>query len=143
MVVGNHANRFDHMGRFDPQVVLLCEPLHHPHVIDVGPIAGPATKGRRPQLDDLGTEHAVADDAGPTLVITQDQFDILHVRDQGAVFSASQLILPTTSCWWLDHRQHLAAHSLQTFGNMQVVEVGPLDLTLAREDGPDHLATDD
>ncbi|MNN87770.1 hypothetical protein D3C81_2053680 [compost metagenome] len=65
------------------------------------------------------------------------------MRDQGAVFSASQLILPTTRCRRFDQSQHLTADSLQTFGNVQVVKVGPLDLTLAREDGPDHLASDD
>ncbi|MNU04429.1 hypothetical protein D3C72_2488360 [compost metagenome] len=64
------------------------------------------------------------------------------MRNQRAVFSAGQLILPTTSCRRFNHRQHLAADSLQSFGNMQVVEVGPLDLTLARKDGTDHLATD-
>ncbi|MNN72980.1 hypothetical protein D3C81_1890610 [compost metagenome] len=37
----------------------------------------------------------------------------------------------------------MATDSLQTFGNVQVVEVGPLGLTLTREDRCDHLTTDD
>ena len=32
---------------------VLREPLHHSHVVDVRPIAGTATEGRGPELDDL------------------------------------------------------------------------------------------
>ncbi|MNI40887.1 hypothetical protein D3C73_951240 [compost metagenome] len=141
--MGNHTDRLNHMGCFDPQVVLLREPLHHPHVIDVRPVTGAAAKGSGPQLDDLGAEHAITDDAGPAFVIAQDQLNVLQMRDQRAVFGTGQLILPTTSCRRLDHRQHLAADSLQSFGNVQVVEIGPLDLALAGEDWRNHLATDD
>ncbi|MNF69905.1 hypothetical protein D3C84_517990 [compost metagenome] len=141
--MGNHADRLDHMGRLDPQVVLLREPLHHPHVIDVSPVAGAATIRCGPQLDDLGAEHAVTDDTGPALVIAQDQLDVLHMRDQGAVFGAGQLILPTTRCRRFDHRQYLAADSFQSLGNVQVVKVGPSDFPLARKDRCDYLAADD
>ncbi len=65
------------------------------------------------------------------------------MRDQGAVFGAGELVFPTTRCRRLDHRQHLTAHGLQTFGDVQVVEVGPLDLALAGEHRGDHLTADD
>ena len=76
------------------------------------------------------------------LVVSEDQFDVLHVRDQGAALAAGELIFPATGCRWADHGQHLAANRVEAFGDVQVVEVGPLVFTLNREDRRYYLTTD-
>lgn len=74
------ADRFNHMGGLNAEA-LLSQPLHHPHVVDVAPFPWHTAIRRSTKAHDLRAEGVIADHAAPTLIIGQDQLDVLHVGD--------------------------------------------------------------